>query len=121
MSEMLTFQDLRDANLRRVGDFDTGGLDGWSPAEWGNALAGETGELCNVLKKMIRRLADDPSQDDLLEMAKEEAADVATYLDLVCARLGIDLADAITRKFNVVSVKIGSSVRLLDQSGGHKV
>ena len=48
------FAELRDANIKRAPDFHAGGLMDWSPAERGNELAGETGELCNELKKLLR-------------------------------------------------------------------
>lgn len=112
MSE-LTFQELRQANTDRVNEFGHGNLtDGWNVAEWGCALAGETGELCNVLKKIIRQTDIDPCIDDLTVMADEEIADVAIYLDLLAAKLGINLADAIRRKFNATSEKHGFPQRL---------
>lgn len=46
--------ELRDANVRRCPDFKAGDIMAWSPAERGNELAGEVGELCNELKKLLR-------------------------------------------------------------------
>lgn len=108
-----SFEVMRVANLRRLPEFGHGDIhDGWNPAEWGNALAGETGELCNVLKKMIRGMPNDPLPDDLWFMAKEEIADVALYLDLVAARLDINLGQAIRDKFNATSYKHGFVTKL---------
>src|SRR6188474_1749001 len=49
-----TLDHISQVNLDRALVWHPGGLEEWSPAEWGNALAGETGELCNVLKKILR-------------------------------------------------------------------
>ena len=113
----LTFQELRTVNLRRVGDFVHGGLMSWNPAEWGNALAGEVGELCNVLKKMIRQQEKDPSPEECIELAKKEMADVQIYLDLIAARLDVSLADATINKFNESSLRIGSKVGFCSYPG----
>ena len=69
-------------------------------------MAGEVGELCNLLKK-IRRGEDIDPEDVEMEMA-----DVAIYLDLVAHHAGIDLGEAIRHKFNRDSVKRGFSHRL---------
>lgn len=109
----MTFDQLREANARRLSDFERaypndldGGMSTWSPAEWTNALAGETGELCNKTKKLRRGQGISTS-----ELA-DEAADVAIYLDLCCQKLGFTLEEAIRRKFNDRSKDIGSEVRL---------
>jgi len=81
-------------------------LNDWSAPEWGNAVAGETGELCNKIKKLHRGDVID------LEDIGREAADVVIYLDLLCQRLGIDLQTAIVNKFNEVSEKKGSPIQL---------
>lgn len=109
----LTFQEIRTANVERVSGFGHGNLDdGWNVAEWGNALAGETGELCNILKKMIRQAPGDPPIEKLTEMAAEEAADVLIYLDLLCAKMDVSLADAVINKFNAVSTRHQLPVKL---------
>lgn len=80
----------------------------WSLPEWGNATAGEVGELCNVIKKIHRG-------DFTLEEANDknllayEAADVVIYLDLLCQQAGIDLSIAIKSKFNKSSDEKGCS------------
>lgn len=68
------------------------------------ALAGEVGELCNLIKK-LKRGENVPKE----ELAKE-IADVQIYLDLLAARLGVELDNATIEKFNQVSVKRGSTV-----------
>jgi len=78
-------------------------LTDWSPAMWSNAIAGETGELCNKVKKLMR------GDDICIEAIEEEVADIVIYLDLFCQRVGIDLHNAIATKFNHVSDKLGVS------------
>ena len=101
--------DLRNANTRRCPEFHAGiGVEIWGPMQWGCALAGEAGELCNELKK-LERDGDTPERKRKIE---DEMADVLCYLDLTAARLGIDLESITRRKFNAVSDRIGSKVRL---------
>lgn len=108
------YLDLADFRVRNVdrsmapksaGGFDHR-IDDWTPAEWGCALAGETGELCNMLKKIRRG-----ENVDLKEVA-HEIGDVFAYLDLVAASLGIDLEKAIIDKWNVVSERRGWHERI---------
>jgi NTP pyrophosphatase (non-canonical NTP hydrolase) len=47
-----------------------------------------------------------------LQSVSDEIADVAIYLDLLAARLGINLEEAVVKKFNEVSEKIGSTYTL---------
>lgn len=81
-------------------------LDAWSPTDYGCALAGEVGELCNYLKKVKRG-----SNIAISEIAKE-CADVFIYLDLLCARLDIDLEEEIISKFNEVSDRVDCDIKL---------
>lgn len=109
----LSFNALRKVNLDRVTAFGHGGIDdGWNEAEWGNAIAGEVGELCNVLKKFIRQAENDPDPDTLRTMAGKELADVVIYADLIAARLHVDLGDEVRAKFNEVSERHGFHQRL---------
>jgi NTP pyrophosphatase (non-canonical NTP hydrolase) len=75
---------------------------------WATALAGETGELCNLIKKVERG-------DNILsihEQLSKEAADIVIYLDLLCTKLDIDLQAAIIQKFNEVSDRVNSPIKL---------
>lgn len=80
----------------------------WSPAEWGCALAGEAGETCNLIKKMLR------GEDIEVDAIGRELADVVTYADLLAQRLGLSLAECVARKFDEVSIRVGSEVFLLE-------
>lgn len=119
----LTFRALRRANLHRLPQFKdaTGrpcharvegkpwGFD-WALSQWSNAVSGEVGEACNVIKKIERG---DFTLDQAREKLAGELADVAIYLDLLAHRAGIDLGDAITEKFNAKSEQVGATTRLI--------
>jgi NTP pyrophosphatase (non-canonical NTP hydrolase) len=95
---------LREVNAERsLKAFGTD-LHDWSAAEWGNAIAGEVGEMCNLLKK--QHLDGNSRKEDIAK----EAADIVVYLDLLCEREGIDLRAAIRSKFNEVSEKKGVNI-----------
>jgi NTP pyrophosphatase (non-canonical NTP hydrolase) len=102
---MLTFEELREQNVDRCAAVFHP-LAHWSPTDWGCALAGEVGELCNLLKKERRGEGLD------VIAAADELADVVIYADLLAARLGINLSGAVVRKFNEVSRRRGSEILL---------
>lgn len=113
MKNCISFDNLRKVNVLRMEYFGHGDLaTGWNVAEWGCALAGETGELCNILKKINRNAGFDPSYNELRHLAAEEIADVAIYLDLISSKLGLHLDGCIKRKFNQTSEKHGFPHRL---------
>jgi NTP pyrophosphatase (non-canonical NTP hydrolase) len=71
-------------------------------------LAGEVGELCNVVKKMDRVANGRPGVfPPAPEDIAGEVADVLIYLDLVAMHLGVDLETALVAKFNATSRKYG--------------
>lgn len=123
-------QQLAEANELRSPHFNCGDLWDWTPAERGNELAGEVGELCNILKKMLRlqkRFGLKVERDGcvtggteaarnsffrLRELATEELGDGVICLSLIARQLGIDLEAATRQKFNATSDKIGSGVKL---------
>lgn len=112
----LDFKSLRVANVDRCNGsfFPLAAKDGpW----WGNAMAGECGEACNVIKKIDR---DGMTPERLADLAKE-LADVVTYADLLAARFGIDLGEAIACKFNEVSKRVSSGLRLACSDGSDQV
>ena len=81
---------------------------------WTTALAGEVGELCNMIKK-IQRVekggidggSSYSAKDITPEMLKEEIGGIAIYLDLLASLLDISLEDAIVQTFNSKSEKMG--------------
>lgn len=81
---------------------------------WGTALAGELGELCNMIKKLerVRMGGIDAGNSykaaDINEaMLEDEIGGIFIYLDLLAARLGIDLEKAIIETFNNKSEQYG--------------
>lgn len=114
---VLTFDALRKANNERQEHW--GGSDNWTLADWSNALAGEVGEACNIVKKIRRpqlgtkgNEANAPAYYDALET---EIGDVLIYLDLLAKAAGRDLATCAMRAFNEKSEKLGMPVRLTTQ------
>ena len=108
---------LRFANVKRCEEVFHP-LHHWSPTDWACAMAGEAGEVCNAVKK-LRRLADgtntakDPqTESECLKAIGSEIADTVIYLDLLAARLGLDMSYEVECKFNEVSRRMNSSVRL---------
>lgn len=106
----LTFAALRDANVARQAE--------WCPDQLpdlsfrGNELAGETGEACNIIKKLERERhgwrGSRATTDDLLQ----ELADVVICADLTAIQIGADLGRAVAAKFNATSTKHNLSVSL---------
>lgn len=113
----LTFGELRAANVERQDSYGSHGST-WGLCDWMTALAGEVGEAANIIKKIRRGdfKLDTPMALGGARTAREELAaelaDVQTYLDLLAACAGIDLGRATAEKFNEVSQRIRSPVRL---------
>lgn len=105
----LRFSVLRSANVLRLeaGKYEL--CKTWTPAHWMQALTGELGELANILKKVDRG---DFPVDTVQQDLANELADVQTYLDILAFKLGIDLGDATIHKFNIVSERIDSPLRI---------
>ena len=115
LNKIDVLKQLKEANKVRCSKFGHGGgINEWSPAEWACAVAGEVGEMCNLIKKENRgdKLDRDGITPITPELIGKEAADVVIYLDMLCQRLGIDLATAIVNKFNEVSDKIKSDIKI---------
>ena len=118
----LRLSALRRANVARLPEFrDRKGrvchvpIEGqppgydWSLSQWSNAVCGELGEAANIVKKIERG---DMTLDEARADLADELCDVLTYLDILAHRAGIDLSDATIRKWNRVSERVGSAVRL---------
>ncbi len=109
MQDLLTFSELRAANVARDNAMWPGEAS-WTENDWAVAVAGEVGEMCNLLKK--RKRGDLVMDADIAK----EMADAVTYLDLLANKLGIDLGKSVRDKFNEVSDRNQSPVKL-DQPG----
>lgn len=92
----LTFQQLREANLKRLPVFKNSkgepahskpdGSD-WTTAQWLQAVIGEIGEYANIRKKFERG---DIGQWAFDDEAGKELADIQIYLDILSYQCGID-------------------------------
>jgi NTP pyrophosphatase (non-canonical NTP hydrolase) len=101
--------------LRNDTDFAEACRD-WTLADWSNAMCGEAGEAANEVKKFRRG---DYSGELLLFQSKlgKEIADVFAYALILAHKAGLApeyVERIIVEKFNEVSVKVESAVRLTD-------
>lgn len=86
-------------------------LASWSLSDWMTATVGELGEAANIVKK-LNRVRDgikgnkEPKAVLRVKLARE-LADTFIYLDLMCQREGIVLADAVRETFDAKSREIG--------------
>ncbi|PUZ21779.1 hypothetical protein DCC81_24640 [Chitinophaga parva] len=99
-------ESLHEVNEKRSIEAFGFPLADWSEMEWCCAIAGEAGEQINFVKKQRR------DEVDLREEIGKEMADVIIYIDLLAARMGIDLPEAIRQKFNEVSGKKGVDIKI---------
>lgn len=114
MSTNLTFQQFREANRTRCLRWHPDGIESWSDSDWMTAIVGELGELASLIKMRNRERDGLPGNkfSPTDEQIAKEAADVFTYLDLLCERNGIDLGLAAAQKFNEVSERVGFPDRI---------
>lgn len=94
---------LRQANTTRQNEWDP---DSRITLEYrGNELAGEVGEACNVIKKLVReRIGIRGTRSTKADLA-QELADIIICVDLIAMHEGIDLCRAVELKFNETSTK----------------
>ena len=114
----LTIETAQRAQARRVAHLHAGHRD-WTLAEWGNAMAGECGEACNVIKKIVRKQDGfdtdrDKSFDELRRELGVELADTLAYMCALADKAGIDLAAVFAHKFNLVSANRGVPIYISD-------
>lgn len=108
----ISWHELRQANIERDADVFHE-IESWTPSQWAVAMAGEVGEALNWLKKLNRKRK--ISEEEAASYVKEigyELADTIVYMDLFARSLGIDIPTAVREKFNIISDRTGSSVRL---------
>lgn len=110
----LTFAALREGNLARQAYW--GGSDNWTLADWSNAMAGEAGEACNVVKKIRRVELGTTGNKQALEtyhsQLETEIGDVLIYLDLLALKAGVTLDHCVSRAFNEKSAELDMPIRL---------
>lgn len=78
-----------------------------------NELAGEAGEMCNVVKKLERERLGLRGSRATLEDLADELADVVICADLLAKAANINLDEAVARKFNKTSEKYNLPIRLI--------
>lgn len=126
MTDGLTFNTLRSANLARLPEFKNSkgepahskkdGSD-WLPAQWLQAVVGELGEYANFRKKYERG---DITKEEFDKEAGKELADVQIYLDILAFQVGVNLGEAVKSKFNEVSKQIGCNIYIGDDGDWHR-
>lgn len=116
---MFDFDRFSAINIQRAHRWHPKGLDEWSVNDWLAAMGGEAGEALNAGKKHRRILSAMQQHGDVpadLNEAEDrimaELADVVIYADLVAARLGRSLIEAIRNKFNATSEREGFPERI---------
>jgi NTP pyrophosphatase (non-canonical NTP hydrolase) len=137
----LTFRRFRERNVERC-ETVFHRIEDWSYNDWLGALTGELGEIANVIKAMRRKrpvarqqLDDEgrvlppgvegvsswmreygpafmPMTDEERTDLGRELADLTTYIDLLAEAADIDLGEAVVEKFNIVSEREGSDIKL---------
>ena len=68
---------------------------------WATSLAGEVGELCNLVKREAR------DGTDLTPQVGEEIADIVITSFLMASVLGLRIEDVVTRKRELVRTREG--------------
>lgn len=111
---MLTLSTLHRANIERQAAWCPDPAQQPDLSFRGNELAGETGEACNVIKKLERERHGWAGSRDTLDHLAEELADVVICADLCAITAGVDLQAAVIAKFNQTSEKVGLPHRLQD-------
>jgi NTP pyrophosphatase (non-canonical NTP hydrolase) len=99
---------LRAANITRAREWGQGsnGDVQLSLSFRGNELAGETGEACNIIKKIERERLGLRGSRATPDQLKDELADVAM-------EFGFDMEEAVADKFNATSRERGLKTRLV--------
>ena len=104
-------KELQKANAERQKEWCTNGV---IPdlSFRGNELAGETGEACNIIKKLERERHGWRGTRATKEMLEQEIADVVICCSLIANEVGFDLESAVKNKFNDTTTKYGLTVKL---------
>ena len=104
------YDDLLEANKARQREWDKNSKIDLSYR--GNELAGESGEVCNVIKKLERERLGIVGSRDTVEHLAEELADVIICVNLIALATGIDIKQATIDKFNKTSEANNLQTRL---------
>lgn len=103
---MTTISELQDALVLRDHEFDP---EGKQSLEFRTVeLAGETGEACNIIKKLCRERLGLGGSRATLQDLKDELEDIIICVGLVANTAGVRLN--VADKFNASTKKLGLSV-----------
>lgn len=79
---------------------------------WATEFGGEAGEVLNEVKKLEREKMGWRGSRTTTEKLADEIGDVLITLDTLARHYGIDLSEAVARKFNATSDKQGFPQKL---------
>lgn len=102
---MISFDELRQKNIERCPHYGFT-VEEKSPMEWLDRVWDEILELCEKAELHDTGF-DTPTRD-----IGKEIADVVTFCDLLATRYGLNLGKLVLDKFNEVSDRVGSDVRM---------
>ena len=112
--DMINFSKVNRSRCESPSGFNHA-LDSWSLSDWMTATMGELGEAANVCKKLNRVRDGIPGntvpENVLRQQLADELADTFIYLDLLCQSAEIVLHEAVQRKFEITSRKIGYTAK----------
>ena len=98
-------------------------VNGWTLSDWMTATMGELGEAANIAKKLNRVrdgiTGNTETENELRANLADELADTFIYLDLLAQSQGINLEEAVMRKFDKTSAKIGYENTMFHMTCGH--
>lgn len=106
----LSFGDLRYANVQRNIEWDPEGKIGATFR--GLELAGEVGEVCNIVKKLERERLGLPGSRSSFSRLALELADTQITLDLLAMHYSVSLEEAVRLAFNAKSDEFNFSTRI---------
>lgn len=101
---------LRYVNTRRWREWSLGEPE--DPLYCANELGGETGEVLNVVKKLVREQRGWAGSRATKQDLGEEMGDVLICLDTLARAYDVNLAEVTARKFNLTSIQRSLSHRL---------
>lgn len=125
----MDLNDISAVNRQRANRWHNGfpdNGDGWTLADWSNAMCGEAGEAANVVKKLRRldfglqqaeqgTLGDEQMREVLRAKLATEIGDTFVYLDLLAQAAGLSLNRCVLDTFNRVSEREGFPERLVEE------
>lgn len=93
----LTIRQILETSQARSRRWHAGG-EPWGLVDWSNAIAGETGEMCNAIKKLRRvvtgakNINNEPGrqldESNAKSVAVRECADILLYMPMLIEELG---------------------------------